>query len=96
MHFNYAQLCGRKQYILKVVMDSKLVSANEKIAEKAVGGYKAIETSVVGGYKKVENGSLRTVKFAVPFMAAIMSIIPITSNNPRGLKVMCPPASRRG
>lgn len=35
---------------------SKLVKANEKIAEKVVGGYKAIENGVVGGYKSVENG----------------------------------------
>lgn len=34
---------------------SKLVEANEKIAEKVVGGYKKIEKSVVGGYKKVED-----------------------------------------
>ena len=35
---------------------SKLVEANEKIAEKVVGGYKAIENGVVGGYKAIENG----------------------------------------
>ena len=34
---------------------SKLVKANEKIAEKVVGGYKKIEDTVVGGYRKVEN-----------------------------------------
>ena len=33
---------------------SKLVKANEKIAEKVVGAYKAIEETVVGGYKTVE------------------------------------------
>ena len=33
---------------------SKLVKANEEIAEKVAGGYKAVEESVVGGYKKVE------------------------------------------
>lgn len=35
---------------------SKLVKANEKIAETVVGGYKKIENSVVGAYKKVEDG----------------------------------------
>ena len=34
---------------------SKLVKANEKIAEKVVGGYKAIENGVVDGYKAIEN-----------------------------------------
>ena len=32
---------------------SKLVKANEKIAEKVVGGYRKIEETVVGGYKKI-------------------------------------------
>ena len=31
---------------------SKLVKANEKIAEKVVNGYKKIEETVDGGYKK--------------------------------------------
>lgn len=35
---------------------SKLVEANEKIAEKVTEGYKKIESGVVGGYKKIENG----------------------------------------
>ena len=35
---------------------SKLVEANEKIAEAVVAGYKKIEDGVVGGYKKIENG----------------------------------------
>lgn len=35
---------------------SKLVTANTKIAEGVVGGYKKIENGVVGGYKKIENG----------------------------------------
>lgn len=35
---------------------SKLVEANEKIAEGVVGGYKKIENGVVGGYKKIEDG----------------------------------------
>lgn len=34
---------------------SKLIKANEKIAEKVVGGYKAIENTVVGGYRKIED-----------------------------------------
>lgn len=32
---------------------SKLVEANEKIAEAVVGGYKKIETGVVEGFEKV-------------------------------------------
>lgn len=35
---------------------SKLVKANEKIAENVVGGCKAIENGVVDGYKAIENG----------------------------------------
>ena len=35
---------------------SKLVEANEKIAEAVVDGYKKIENGVVEGYKKIENG----------------------------------------
>lgn len=35
---------------------SKLVKANEKIAEAVVGGYKKIEEGVVGAYQKVEDG----------------------------------------
>lgn len=37
---------------------SRLVKANEKIAEKVVGGYKKIEEGVVGGYKKIEEGAV--------------------------------------
>lgn len=37
---------------------SKLVEANEKIAEGVVGGYKKIEEGVVGGYKKIEEGAV--------------------------------------
>ena len=33
---------------------SKLVKANQKIADKVVGGYKKIENGSVGGYKKIE------------------------------------------
>lgn len=35
---------------------SKLVKANEKIAERVVSGYQKIEDGVVGGYKKIEDG----------------------------------------
>ena len=34
---------------------SKLVKANEKIAEKVVDTYKKIEDTVVGGYTKIED-----------------------------------------
>lgn len=37
---------------------SKLVKANEKIAEEVVDGYKKIEESVVGGYKTIEEGAV--------------------------------------
>lgn len=37
---------------------SKLVKANEKIAESTVRGYKKIEEGVVGGYKKIEEGAV--------------------------------------
>lgn len=37
---------------------SKLVEANEKIAEAVVAGYKKIEDGVVGGYKKIEQGAV--------------------------------------
>ena len=37
---------------------SKLVKANQKIADSVAGGYKKIERGVVGGYKKIENGFL--------------------------------------
>lgn len=37
---------------------SKLVEANEKIAEAVVGGYKKIEDRVVEGYKKIEKGAV--------------------------------------
>ena len=35
---------------------SKLVKANEKIAEAVTDGYKKIEKGVVDGYKKIEQG----------------------------------------
>ena len=34
---------------------SKLVKANQKIAEKVVAGYKKIEEGTVGGYQKIEH-----------------------------------------
>ena len=34
---------------------SKLVKANEKIAEKVVEGFQKIEDTVVGGYTKIED-----------------------------------------
>ena len=34
---------------------SKIVEANEKIAEKVVEGYKKIETGVVEGFEKVSD-----------------------------------------
>lgn len=34
---------------------SKLIQANEKIAEAVVDGYKKIETGVVEGYTKLED-----------------------------------------
>lgn len=37
---------------------SKLVEANEKIAEGVISGYKKIEEGVVGGYKKIEEGAV--------------------------------------
>ena len=37
---------------------SKLVEANEKIAEVVVEGYKKIEEGVVEGYKKIEKGAV--------------------------------------
>lgn len=37
---------------------SKLVKANEKIAENVVGGYRKIEKGVVSGYKKIEEGAV--------------------------------------
>ena len=43
---------GRKVDMAK----SKIVKANEKIAEAVTDGYKKIEKGVVGGYKKIEKG----------------------------------------
>jgi len=46
-------LTGGKRVIMA---RSKIVEANEKIAESVAKGYKAIEKGVVDGYKKVEQG----------------------------------------
>lgn len=35
---------------------SKIIKANEKIAEAVIGGYRKIEKGVVDGYKKIEQG----------------------------------------
>ncbi len=37
------------------MVKSKLVKANEKIAEKVVGTFEKIEDAVAGGYTKIEN-----------------------------------------
>ncbi len=34
---------------------SKLVKANEKIAEKVMGTYQKIEDTLIGGYSKIED-----------------------------------------
>ena len=38
---------------------SKIVQANEKIAEAVTTGYKKVEKGVVGGYKKIEQGVVK-------------------------------------
>ena len=38
---------------------SKIMEANEKIADAVTGGYKKIEQGVVGGYKKIEHGVVK-------------------------------------
>lgn len=53
--------------------NSKLVQANDKIAETVVSGYQKIEDGVVGGYKKVEDGVVggfnkMTDKFVAHFL----------------------------
>ena len=39
----------------RIMAKSRLVKANEKIAEKVVGGYKKIEEGVVGGFNKISD-----------------------------------------
>ena len=34
---------------------SKIVKANEKVAQTVVGAYKAVESTVVNGYTKIED-----------------------------------------
>ena len=41
-----------------LIIMSKLVEVNEKIAETVVEGYKKIEEGVVEGYKKIEKGAV--------------------------------------
>jgi hypothetical protein len=43
---------GKRVHMAK----SKIVKANETIAETVTSGYKKIETGVVNGYKKIEQG----------------------------------------
>ncbi|MGN0981671.1 MAG: hypothetical protein ACI4O0_02140 [Candidatus Limivicinus sp.] len=38
---------------------SKLVKANEQIAEAVMDGYKKIEEGAVGGYKRIEEGAVK-------------------------------------
>lgn len=58
-------LTGTAVYILMFILGvnlmakSKLVKANQKIADAVVGGYKKVEDTVVGGYKKVENAVVK-------------------------------------
>lgn len=53
---------------------SKLVKANEKIAEKVVGAYKMIEEGVVGGYKKIEEGAVNGfTKISDSFVAEFLT-----------------------
>ena len=49
-------IVNEKERFIMGMDKSKLVSANEKIADAVVGGYKKIEEGVVGGYKKIEDG----------------------------------------
>jgi len=46
-------LCDEKGF--EIMTKSKLVQANQKIANAVVDGYKKVEDAVVGGYKKVED-----------------------------------------
>lgn len=48
----------KREMETKSMAKSKLVKANEKIAEEVVCGYKKIEEGVVGGYKKIEEGAI--------------------------------------
>ena len=57
MLFLYHQLKQIKKEN-RIMAKSKLVKANEKIAENVVGGYKKIEEGVGHGYKKIEEGAV--------------------------------------
>ena len=53
---------------------SKIVKANEKIAEAVVNGYKKIEKGVVDGYKKIEKGvTLGYTKIEDKFVGAYLT-----------------------
>ncbi len=45
------KIFGRRKDMSK----SKLVNANEKIAEKVTEGFQKISDTIVGGYSKIEN-----------------------------------------
>ena len=49
-------IVNEKERFIMGMDKSKLVSANEKIADAVASGYKKIEEGVVGGYKKIEDG----------------------------------------
>ena len=56
---------------------SKIVTTNEKIAEKVVGAYEKVENAVVGGYVKIEDAVAKVEgveKVAIAFMAQKMTI----------------------
>lgn len=58
-------LTGTAVYILMFILGvnlmakSKLVKANQKIADAVVGSYKKIEDTVVGGYKNIEDAVVK-------------------------------------
>lgn len=58
--FFYHQLKqqAKKKKGAEKMAKSRLVKANEKIAENVVGVYKNVEEGVVGGYKKIEEGAV--------------------------------------
>ena len=67
---------------------SKLVKANEKIADAVVGGYRKIEEGVVGGYKKIENGAVngftkKTDSFVDQFLTKDGETVEEARNNRR-------------
>jgi len=53
---------------------SKIVKANDKVAEAVTGGYKKIEKSVVDGYKRIEQGFVgRYTKIEDKFVDAYLT-----------------------